>query len=170
MNFSSYNDKVKFAYEYALTNAYRFESNRYYRKDLVHDVMLDLLADKDKFMEIRFLKSWVYRAMKWKTQDYRKIRYSDIVSFTNANFDIEQHKGNAIHDTYSYIDSSNILSYVRSKTFSTNNNKGNTVNIFEKALEGYKYSEIASELNVSTHAVRTSLSNTRKKIQLKYNL
>jgi RNA polymerase sigma factor (sigma-70 family) len=159
-------------YEYANKIAYRFERLRYLRRDLVHDVILSLLEEPERLNDIQYIKSYIFRSMKWKRNDLHKSPYSQRTdNFIDKPIDaLEGHTENTtwldlreekvIHCSECLTDLHIVKEHISSKEFS----KGNTRDIFHLMLQGFKPEEIAKKLNITQHAVNQSVCNTRKKL------
>lgn len=173
-------EKLLMIYEYAVKNAYRFERIKYYRKDLVHDIILYCLENKDKVEEINHIPSWTYQVMMWRKKNERKrARNRFEIGFDNTSEEYsestieEGYAGNQIINVEAKLDTITIFDFIKSDKFKgkQNNKKSvdNTINIFMKYLEGYSPEEISKEFGIKRTSVNTSTNNTRNKIRKEFN-
>lgn len=162
------NPKLMQAYEYANSIAYRFEKIRCFRKDLVHEVILNLLEQPEKLDSIVYVKSFIYRLMKWKRSDMKRSNYerrtdniidSPIESIENSSW-LDLNNQVALNCSECHTDIEIVKDYIETKEFS----KGNTREIFNLMLLGFTPKEISQKLNIGQHSVNQSVCNTRIKL------
>ncbi|MBR4301900.1 MAG: RNA polymerase sigma factor [Bacteroidales bacterium] len=140
-------------YAYSLTN------NRDDAKDLVQDTFLKALIYRDKFEDNTNLKAWTYTIMRNTfINNYRRSMKSATI--------IDQ-----TEDAY-YLNTSTKSSYgMPEAELSVKELKEAIGNIsdeqripFEMQYKGYKYKEIAKELNLSIGTVKSRIFFCRKKL------
>lgn len=165
-------EKLLFAYNYANKIAYRFEKMRYLRKDLVHEVILKLLEEPSKLDNIKHIKSWVYRSMRWKNLDMRKsnqerrtdnlidcpieyVENDSYLSWLDINFQYN------LNCSECHTDIQIIRDYIEYEKFTSNKN---TREVFNLMLLGYKPADIASKLNITQQTVNHLVCHTRAKL------
>lgn len=140
-------------YAYSLTN------NKDDAKDLVQDTFLKALIYKDKFEDNTNLKAWTYTIMRNTfINNYRRsLKSATIIDRTE--------------DAY-YLNTSSKSSYgmpeselsVKELNEAIKNISDEQRIPFEMQYKGYKYKEIAEELNLSIGTVKSRIFFCRKKL------
>jgi RNA polymerase sigma-70 factor (ECF subfamily) len=128
-------------------------------KDLLQDTFLKALTYKDKFVEYTNLKAWVFTIMKnIFINNYRKsVRINTIVDSTKDLFFLNNTKESRhfMPDSeYAYNEINKAINDLESEfkvPFTMHN-------------EGYKYQEIADNLNLKIGTVKSRIFFTRKKL------
>lgn len=148
--------KLKESLEYY---AYSLTNNRDDAKDLVQDTFLKALIYKDKFEDNTNLKAWTYTIMRNTfINNYRRaIKSSTIIDKTE--------------DAYYLNTSSRSIYGMPESEISVKELNAAIGNIsdeqripFEMQYKGYKYKEIAEELNLSIGTVKSRIFFCRKKL------
>jgi RNA polymerase sigma-70 factor (ECF subfamily) len=154
-----FNSKLLSLHENLSFFANTLTNNREEAKDLIQDTYLKALVNKDKFEDNTNLKAWTYTIMK--------------NTFIN-NYRRNQ-KANTIVDTTEDL---YFLNIPRRSDFVAPDSQLQTKEIragiskleedqrtpFEMHTEGYKYKEIAENLNLSIGTVKSRIFFTRKKL------
>lgn len=134
-------------------------SNREEAEDLVQDTFVKALTNKDKFIENTNLKAWTYTIMKNTfINNYRRSQKANTFSdSTNDQYYINIPRRN---------DSESPDSNVAVKEIRTAINNLEDVHRlpFEMHTKGFKYKEIAEELDLSIGTVKSRIFFTRKKL------
>jgi len=142
--------------------AYNLVKNKEETEDLIQDTFYRALANKDKFMEGTNIKAWLFTIMKnIFINNYRKKQKSNVVTDSSEN------------------------QYLLNSSKKTMSNEGERVfmrEIIEKAIDGvsldftepfmmyykgYKYQEIAEQLELPLGTVKSRIFLARKEIQLR---
>lgn len=129
-------------------------------EDLVQETMLKAFNNKDKFATGTNLKGWLYTILKnLFINDYRKkVKRVVVHDDTEKNFYLENSN---------YSEKNNGVGRIAMKEID-NAMSALPENLrvpFMKSYEGYKYSEIAEELNVPLGTVKIRIHVARKKLQ-----
>lgn len=128
-------------------------------EDLVQETMLKAFNNKEKFAPGTNLKGWLYTILKnLFINDYRKkVKRVVVHDDTEKNFYLE----NA-----NYSEKNNGVGRIAMNEIDTAMNAlpDNLRVPFMKSYEGYKYSEIAEELNVPLGTVKIRIHVARKKL------
>ncbi len=174
------NEKVLFAYDYALKMSYKFQTVRYLKEDLVHDLILYILENPERLEEMTYIKSFVYRHLKWNRSNFQqRLKNKRVFNIIDKPIDI-------LEGESSYLDSTDCgqlqsiedlidLTYTKEflKTLKQpsksiigrgKHSRGQGQQIFDFLIEGFNSAEISEKLNISQRAVNKSISSTRKKL------
>jgi RNA polymerase sigma-70 factor (ECF subfamily) len=139
--------------------AYSLTLNREDAKDLVQDTFLKALVYKDKFVHNDNFKAWTYTIMKNTfINNYRRnVRQNTHRDQTKEAFYLNHPKASGFDDPDS--------------AFSTKELTHNVEQLedefripFKMHHEGYKYKEIAEELNLNIGTVKSRIFFSRKKL------
>lgn len=127
--------------------------------DLLQETMYRALKYKDKFVEKTNLKAWLYTIMKNTfINNYRKQkRVKTFVDQTEENYYINI-PGNSGFDS---PESSYAATELKSQIEGLHDDYRIA---FEKHLEGYKYKEIAEELDIPIGTVKSRIHMARQKL------
>jgi RNA polymerase sigma-70 factor (ECF subfamily) len=139
--------------------AYSLTSNRDDAKDLIQETYLRAITHKDKFDPSTNLKAWVYTIMKNVfINKYRKaVRLNKIIDYTQ---DLH-YMSNSNHSYPVSADSK----YNHSELERMLNDLEEEHRIpFQMHFEGYKYREIADNLNISLGTVKSRIFFCRRKM------
>jgi len=134
-------------------------SNREEAEDLVQDTFVKALTNKDKFIDNTNLKAWTYTIMKNTfINNYRRSQKANTFSdSTNDQYYINIPR---LNDSES-PDSSVSVKEIRKAI----NNLEDVHRLpFEMHTKGFKYKEIAEELDLSIGTVKSRIFFTRKKL------
>jgi len=145
---------------FALSLTYDKEEAR----DMLQETFLKALIYKDKFAEFTNLKAWVFTIMKnIFINNYRKsMRVSTLVDNSKDPYLL-----NNIRELKQTMPDSEYACYEINKAI---NNLGNEFKIpFKMHHEGYKYQEIADNLNLKIGTVKSRIFFTRKRLMEKLN-
>lgn len=159
MTTQEFNSKLISMKEHMERFALSLTYNKEEAKDLLQETFLKALTYKDKFVEFTNLKAWVFTIMKnIFINNYRKsVRVSTIVDNTKDLFLLNNTK----ESKYSMPDSEYAYNEIRHVI----NNLDNEFKIpFQMHNEGYKYQEIADNLNLKIGTVKSRIFFTRKKL------
>ena len=134
-------------------------ANREEAKDLLQETYLKALSSKDKFIEFTNFEAWAYTIMKNTfINNYRKaVRQNTIVDTTK--------------DLY-YLNNSKESTYVKPDSTMQQKEINKHINNLQDELKvpflmhtrGYKYKEIAEELDLKIGTVKSRIFFTRKKL------
>ena len=133
-------------------------SNREVAKDLIQDTYLKALANRDKFADDTNLKAWTYTIMKNTfINDYRrKVKSKSSLSDPQNGYSMAL--GNEYPSPESAYHSDEI-----SRSISQLSEDYRIP--FTMFLEGYKYKEIADELDLPLGTVKSRIFFTRKRLE-----
>lgn len=140
----------------------RFTKDQEESEDLIQDTVLKALTYRDKFKQNTNLKGWLYTIMRNTfINNYRKAQRSrtthdDTKELYYLNVE-DNHTFTSPDSTYEYKD---IMKCV-------NNIKEDLLIPFKMHMEGYKYHEIAEELEIPIGTVKNRIFHARKDIQKK---
>ena len=134
-------------------------ANREAAKDLVHETYVKALSSKDKFIEFTNFEAWAYTIMKNTfINNYRKaVRQNTIVDTTK--------------DLY-YLNNSKESNFIKPDSSMQHKEINKHIDKLQDELkvpflmhtEGYKYKEIAEELDLKIGTVKSRIFFTRKKL------
>ncbi|MDR2409730.1 MAG: sigma-70 family RNA polymerase sigma factor [Bacteroidales bacterium] len=129
-------------------------------KDLVQETYLKVLSSEDKYEKDTNLKAWMLTIMRNTfINDYRKRkRVNEVI---NENIDISSLGQYALQSP----EQADINYYVKEINRHINNIEEDQRIPFEMFLDGYKYKEIADEMDISLGTVKSRIFFTRKKLQ-----
>ncbi len=139
--------------------AYTLTSNYDDAQDLVQETFLKALSNREKFTENTNLKAWTFTILKNTfINNYRKnLRNNTVVDKTDdlyfLNLSTESNIGLPDSD-YSAKEIQNAISQITEEQRKP----------FELHNQGYKYKEIADQLNLSIGTVKSRIFFTRKKL------
>lgn len=139
--------------------AYTLTSNYDDAQDLVQETMLKALTNREKFSENTNMKAWTFTIMKNTfINNYRKsIRNNTVVDKTDDLYllNLSQESKLGVPDTeYSVKEIRSMISQIAPEQRKP----------FEMYNQGYKYKEIAEQLNLSIGTVKSRIFFTRKKL------
>ena len=148
-------DKLQY-YAYSLT------SNNDDANDLLQDTFFKVLSNKDKFDPATNMKAWAYTIMRNTfINNYRKMRRSNtIIDDSQDLYYINSNQKHLSISPDSQYNHGELMKTIRSL------DDGQRVP-FEMHIEGYKYKEIAEELNLPIGTVKSRIFLTRKKLSEK---
>jgi RNA polymerase sigma-70 factor (ECF subfamily) len=140
----------------------RFTHDRDESLDLVQDTMLKALTYRDKFREDTNLKGWLFTIMRnTYINNYRKIQRNKTskdntkdLYFLNVE---DTHTFNKPETSFEYKDIWKHIHELRDELLVP----------FKMHTSGYKYHEIAEELNIPIGTVKNRIFHARKEIQMK---
>lgn len=134
-------------------------SNRESAKDLLQETYLKALSSKDKFIEFTNFEAWAYTIMKNTfINNYRKaVRQNTIVDTTQDLF---------------YLNNSKESNHIKPDSTMQQKEINKHINKLQDELkvpflmhtEGYKYKEIAEQLELKIGTVKSRIFFTRKKL------
>ena len=128
-------------------------------QDLLQETFLKALIFKDKFVESTNLKAWLFTIMKniFINNYRRSVRAKTIIDTTDNLYHINTSSGNAPITPESQLAEQEILREI--------GNLSDDQRIpFEMHTQGFKYKEIAEELDISIGTVKSRIFFTRKKL------
>ena len=127
--------------------------------DLVQDTFLKALINKEKFENNTNLKAWAYTIMRntFINNYRRKIRINTIVDQTNDAYYLNTSSGSPFGMPQAELNYKEITATVKQLD-------DHQRIPFEMQRVGYKYEEIADELNISIGTVKSRIFFGRKKL------
>jgi RNA polymerase sigma factor (sigma-70 family) len=129
-------------------------------EDLVQETMLKAFNNKDKFVQGTNLKGWLYTILKnlfineYRKKVNRKVIHDD----TENQYYLENVKYSEVNDGVGRVAMKEISQAI-------NELPDNLRIPFMKSFEGYKYSEIAEELQVPLGTVKIRIHVARQKLK-----
>jgi DNA-directed RNA polymerase specialized sigma24 family protein len=162
-------------YEYANRIGNRFRSPRYSKQDMVQDLILFVLENPQYLEEIIYIRSFVYRNLRWnrcnfvkKAENKKVFNYIDkpIESLEKEVSFLDGLVTQQISDIEAHSELSIIDQYLTSKDFnkSSNSNTGRTKEVFDLMLKGFTPDQIGSQVKMTRGSVNCSVKTTRKKL------
>jgi RNA polymerase sigma-70 factor (ECF subfamily) len=129
-------------------------------KDLVQETYLKVLSSEDKYEKDTNLKAWMLTIMRNTfINDYRKRkRVNEVI---NENIDVSSLGQYALQAP----ERADINYHVKEINKHINNIDEDQRIPFEMFIDGYKYKEIADEMELSLGTVKSRIFFTRKKLQ-----
>lgn len=147
-----------------LKYAYRFNLKRADAKDLVQETYLRVLINREKYVDNKKFKSWAFTIMKNTFVDsYRKsLRKATYTDQLNESYFISIPEPVGFDNPDSAFHASEINQYI--------DNLNDKLRLpFKMYVEGYKYSEIADELDLKIGTVKNRIFLSRKKLMTQMN-
>ncbi|MDL2311609.1 RNA polymerase sigma factor [Bacteroidales bacterium OttesenSCG-928-B11] len=127
--------------------------------DLVQDTYMKVMQNSDYYKEDTNLKAWVYTIMKNTfINNYRRKQRSKVVVEQREDL---YHLNNFVS---SPSDAADMNFYVKDINEKILEKKEDQRKPFEMFLDGFKYQEIADEMNISIGTVKSRIFFTRKKL------
>jgi RNA polymerase sigma factor (sigma-70 family) len=150
-------------YDFLNSYAYSLTRNRTDAEDLVQETFLRAIQNKDKFQQGSNLKAWMFTIMKNTfINNYHK------QNLTHATLDSSKELYNLKNESYNErITPESILSNHEIIREIKNLKEEQRVP-FQMHFEGYKYKEIAEELNLSIGTIKSRIFFSRKKLMNKF--
>ena len=142
--------------------AYRFTSNHEDAKDLLQETFLKALKYKDKFAESTNLKAWLYTIMKNTfINNYRKAsRANTIVDETEENYFINQTNAVKVERPDQSVGFKEISQMI--------NALDDDYRVpFQMHYNGFKYKEIAEQLELPIGTIKSRIFLARQKLSTK---
>ncbi len=139
--------------------AYKLNLKKDDAKDLVQETFLRVLTKKDKYIDNERFKSWTFTIMKNAFVDnYRRnLSQSTFSDQTLESFFINQAEPTGFEDpdsTYSALEINRNIDQLNEKFRIP----------FQMFIDGYKYNEIADELNLKIGTVKSRIFLSRKQL------
>ena len=134
-------------------------SNREEAKDLLQETYLKALSSRDKFTEFTNFEAWAYTIMKNTfINNYRKaVRQNTIIDTTNDLHYLNNSKGSCIIKPDSTLQHKEIYKHI--------DRLQDELKVpFIMHTMGFKYKEIAEELDLKIGTVKSRIFFTRKKL------
>jgi len=134
-------------------------ANREEAKDLLQETYLKALSSKDKFIEFTNFEAWAYTIMKNTfINNYRKaVRQNTIVDTTKDLYYLNNSKESTFVKPDSTMQQKEINKHI--------NNLQDELKVpFLMHTRGFKYKEIAEELDLKIGTVKSRIFFTRKKL------
>ena len=147
-----------------LKYAYRLNLKRADAKDLVQETYLRVLINREKYVDNNKFKSWAFTIMKNTFVDsYRRsLRQNTYTDQTNESVFI------SVPEPAGYDNPDSAL-YAREISHNIDNLHDKLKIPFKMYVEGYKYIEIADELNLKIGTVKNRIFLSRKQLMTKVN-
>lgn len=133
-------------------------------KDLVQETFLKAILNREKFTDFSNLKAWVYTIMKNSfINNYRKsVRQQTAFDNTRENYHLSNSKETLSWNPESLLSASEIQDQI--------NLLEDEFRIpFQMYQDGYKYKEIAEEMNLNIGTVKSRIFFGRKKLKEQVN-
>lgn len=143
-----------------LTNfAYSLTLNTDDAKDLLQDTFLKAISYRDKFIDATNLKAWLYTIMKNTfINNYRRNnKKKQILAEANDTNLLKQNMGNLTPASESNINVKEIKAAVEAL-------EDDYKIPFQRYFDGYKYKEIADEMNLPIGTVKSRIFLARKQL------
>ena len=142
--------------------AYSLTSSSDDADDLLQDTFFKALSNKEKFDPATNMKAWTYTIMKNTfINNYRKMKRSNtIIDNSQDLYYINSSQKSTSINPHSHFNHGEIMKAIREL-------EDNQRIPFEKHIEGFKYKEIAEELNLPIGTVKSRIFLTRKKLSRK---
>ncbi len=140
----------------------RFTNNKMESEDLVQDTVLKALTYRDKFKQNTNLKGWLFTIMRnTYINNYRKAQrtkttHDDTPELYYLNV-ADNYTFNTPDGSFEYKDIQRCISEI----------KEDLLIPFQMHTEGFKYHEIAEDLNIPIGTVKNRIFHARKEIQKK---
>lgn len=162
MSAVDFNDKIAGLSSTLKTFTYRFTSNREESRDLVQDTILKALTYRNKFRNDTNLKGWLFTIMRnTYINSYRKNQREKTTHDTSKDLytlNVEdEHTFNRPHESVEF----------KEVWREMNSIKEDLLIPFKMYTTGYKYHEIAQQLNIPIGTVKNRIFHARKEIQKK---
>jgi RNA polymerase sigma-70 factor (ECF subfamily) len=128
--------------------------------DLLQETMLKALTYRDKFKENTNFKAWIYTIMRNTfINDYRRnVKRKDTFDYMSNEIHLARSSNKVYPSPDSFYNSKEIMANI--------NALEDEYRIpFSMFLEGYKYKEIAEELELPLGTVKSRIFFTRKKLE-----
>lgn len=139
--------------------AYSLTMNLEDANDLVQDTYMKVIVNSDYYKEDTNLKAWVYTIMKNTfINNYRRKQRSKIMVEQSEDL---YHLNNFVSNP---SDAADMNFYVKDINEKILEKKEDQRKPFEMFLDGFKYQEIADEMNISIGTVKSRIFFTRKKL------
>ena len=139
--------------------AMRLTYNKDEAKDLLQDTYLKALSSKDKFIELTNLKAWTYTIMKNTfINNYRKSIRENTIFYNKENLSLVN---NLTESKVVMPDSAVAFKEINHDIDALDNDFKIP---FRMHAEGYKYKEIAENLNLKIGTVKSRIFLARKKL------
>ncbi|MEO1052712.1 MAG: RNA polymerase sigma factor [Bacteroidota bacterium] len=138
----------------------RFTTDHEESKDLVQDTILKAITYRDKFTTNTNLKGWLFTIMRntfinnYRKSQRAKTTHDDTKELYYLNV-ADNHTFNLPDCKYQYKDVINCIDKIKTDLLVP----------FRMHLEGFKYQEIADELNIPIGTVKNRIFHARKEIQ-----
>lgn len=157
VSFNSALIKLKEGLEYY---AYSLTNNRDDAKDLVQDTFLKALIYRDKFEDNTNLKAWTYTIMRNTfINNYRRaVKSATIIDKTEDAY----YLNNSSKSVYGMPEAELSVKELEQAVDAISDEQRIP---FEMQYQGYKYKEIAEELNLSIGTVKSRIFFTRQRLQ-----
>lgn len=139
--------------------AYSLTSNHDDASDLLQDTYVKALTNKDKFDPSTNMKAWTYTIMKNTfINNFRKSkRNNTVMDDSQDQYYLNSNQKEHSIDSESQFNHGEIMKAIREL-------EDDHRIPFERHIEGYKYKEIADEMNLPIGTVKSRIFLTRKKL------
>ena len=139
--------------------AYSLTSNNDDANDLLQDTYVKALTNKDKFDPSTNMKAWTYTIMKNTfINNYRKSKRSNtLMDDSQDQYYLNSNQKEHSVDPEAHFNQGEIMKAIREL-------EDDHRIPFERHIEGYKYKEIADEMNLPIGTVKSRIFLTRKKL------
>ena len=159
MSIINFQTEVKIATVVLKPHAMRLTRNMHDAEDLIQETIIRALTNEDKFQEGTNIKAWLFTIMRnIFINDYRKKSKRNTVIDTTDNL--------------YYLNASTTISNVGERAFVMNDIRNALMKIsnelrvpFLMHYKGYKYNEIAEQLNLPLGTVKSRIFFARKELK-----
>ena len=156
----TFESKLTDLYDSLMHFALTLTTNKDQALDLTQESMLRALDNKDKYYENTNFKGWIFTIMhNVFLNNYRKVMKSQTIIDDTENLyhlNLPQESGFDSPDTH----------YSINEIYRVIDSFSNDYKIpFKMHIKGYKYDEIAKEINLPVGTVKSRIFFTRKKLQ-----
>lgn len=158
MTIREYNSRVTEMYGALRLFSFKFTSNQEDAEDLLQETVLKALTYRDRFRENTNFKAWIFTIMRnLFINQYRKTHHTK-VKITSTDYAENSHIASY---NASNIESQHDFNQLRGKIKELNA----SIRVpFELFLEGFKYQEIADQLQIPIGTVKTRIFTARKQL------
>lgn len=141
--------------------AYMLTKEKESAKDLVQDTLLKALDNRDKYVSNINLKGWISTIMRnsFINNYHKDICHKTIIDQTEDLYHINLPQNRSFYT----LDSAFTLKDINRAISSLSDNFRITLSMF---IVGYKYSDIATALNISVGTVKSRIFIARRKLQI----
>jgi len=157
-----FNHKLSGMHDYLRMFAYKLTSNEEDAKDLLQDTFLKAITYKEKYVRHTNFKAWVSTIMKNTfINDYRRKKRSNTILDSTEN---HYYLDNTVEERYTQPDAIFAATELRAAINELNPDYRKA---FEMYNDGYKYKEIADELDLNIGTVKSRIFFVRQRLMEK---
>lgn len=163
MNSNDFQSRLLSIQSNLLNFAYMLTSNRDDAYDLLQDTTLKVLDSEEKFVENTNFKGWVFTIMRnLFINNYRRgVRAATIIDTTDNLYHLNISQDSALESPEDSYGASEITAAI--------NELSDEYRIpFSMHVAGYKYNEIAQQMNLPLGTIKSRIFFARKKLQERF--